>query len=73
LDTVWLVSKQRRWTSDAFKTECRKWFSLLLKAVKIKKGVENTLEIFLDYGKAVTQDKVYRPHIETEVRIYVRQ
>ena len=69
MDTVLLVSKQRHWTSDAFKTECREWFSLLLKAVEIKQGVENTLRNFLGSGKAVTVDKDYRPHIETEVHI----
>ena len=71
MDAVWLVSQQRRWTSDAFKTECRKWFSLLLKAVEIKQGVENTLENFLDSSKAVTVDKDYRPHIEAEVYIFL--
>ena len=69
MDAVWLVSRRKRWTSNAFKTECRKWFSLLLKVVDIKKGVENTFGSFLESGKDVTLDKDYRPHIETEVRI----
>jgi len=69
LDAVRLVSQRKYWTSNAFKTECRKWFSLLLKVVDIKKGVENTFGSFLESGKAVTLDKNYRPHIETEVCI----
>ena len=69
MDAVWLASQKRRWTSDAFKTECTKWFSLLLKAVEIRRGVENTLGSFLNSGKAVTLHKDYRPYIETEVCI----
>ena len=71
LDTVWLISMQRQWTSDALKEECRKWFSLLLKAVEIKKGVESILGTFLSSSRAVTVAKDCRPHIETEVWISV--
>ena len=67
LDTVWLISMQRQWNSDALKEECRKWFSLLLKAVEIKKGVESILGTFLSSSRAVTVAKDCRPHIETEV------
>jgi len=71
LDAVLVVSQERRWASEAFKTECKRWFSLLLKAVEIKKGIENILASFLDSGKAVTQHKEYKPHIEAEVCSYV--
>jgi len=67
LDAVLVVSQERRWASEAFKTECKSWFSLLLKAVEIKKGVENNLGSFLDSGKAVTQHKEYKPHVEAEI------
>ena len=67
LDTVYLISMQRQWTSDALKEECRKWFSLLLKAVEIKKGVESILGMLLASSKAVTFVKDCRPHIESEV------
>ena len=67
LDAVLVVSQERRWASEAFKTECKSWFSLLLKAVEIKKGVENILASFLDSGKAITHHKEYKPHIEAEV------
>ena len=67
LDTVWLISIQRQWNSDALKEECRRWFSLLLKAVEIKKGVENILGMLLASNKTVTFAKDCRPHIEAEV------
>ena len=70
LDTVWLISMQRQWNSDALKEECRKWFSLLLKAVEIKKGVESILGMLLASSKAVTFAKDCRPHIEAEVCMY---
>ena len=68
---MWLISMQRQWTSDALKEECRKWFSLLLKAVEIKKGVESILGTFLSSSRAVTVAKDCHPHIETEVCISV--
>ena len=64
MDTVWLVSMRRQWNSDAFKEECRKWFSLLLKAVEIKKGVESVLGMLL---ASSTFAKDCRTHIEAEV------
>ena len=70
MDTVWLISMQRQWTSDALKEECRKWFSLLLKAVEIKKGVESILGTFLSSSRAVTVAPDCRPHIEAEVAMY---
>ena len=70
LDTVWLISTQRQWNSDALKEECRQWFSLLLKAVEIKKGVECILRMFLSSSRAVTVAKDCRPHIEAEVCVY---
>ena len=69
LDVAWFIAQQRRWSSDAFKTECKRWFSLLLKAVEIKKGVESILESLLMSGKAVTLSKDYRPHVEAEVHV----
>ena len=71
LDTVWLISTQRQWNSDALKEECRQWFSLLLKAVEIKKGVESILRTLLSSSKAVTVAKDCRPHIEAEVCVYI--
>ena len=67
MDAICLVSQKKRWTSDALKEECRKWFSLLLDTVEIKEGVEKILAHFLTSGKAVTLDKDYRLHIEGEV------
>ena len=65
MDAVWLISMQRRWKSGALKKECKKWFSLLLKAVEIRKGVESILSIFLEPGKAVIA--VFYPYIQSEV------
>ena len=65
MDIVWLVAVQRRWESVALKVQCKKWFSLLLKAVEIKKGVESILGIFLESDKRVIVD--FYPHIESEV------
>jgi len=33
LDAVLVVSHEGCWASEAFKTECNRWFSLLLKAI----------------------------------------
>ena len=67
MDTVWVVSLQRQWKSNSLKEECRRWFSLLLKAVEIKKGVESILGMFLTSKKAVTWVAEFRPSIESEV------
>ena len=67
MDAICLVSQKKRWTSDALKEECRKWFSLLLDTVEIKEGAEKVLAHFLTSGKTVTLDKDYRLHIEGEV------
>ena len=69
LETVSVISMERDWNSHALKEECRRWFSLLLKAVEIKKGVERTFGIILESGKAVTVHKDCRPHIEAEVNL----
>ena len=71
LETVSLISMERQWNSDALKEECRKWFSLLLKAVEIKKGVESILRMLLASSKAVTFAKDCRPHIEREVNLVI--
>ena len=67
MDTVWLVSMQRHWKGATLKVECKKWFSLLLKAVEIKKGVESILGMFLASSKAVTWVADFHPHIKSEV------
>ena len=62
---------QRRWKSDALKTQCKGWFSLLLRTIEIKRGAENTLRILLasDSDITVTKTREFRPHIKTEVII----
>ena len=67
MDTVWHVSRQRHWKGGTLKDECRKWFSLLLKAVEIKKGVESILGIFLASSNAVIWVADFHPHIKSEV------
>ena len=58
---------QRRWKSDALRTQCKGWFSLLLRTIEIKRGAESTLRILLASGTDITKNREFRPHIETEV------
>ena len=71
MNVVFLVAMQRRWNSNALKTQCERWFSLLVKTIEIKRGVESTLRILLESGRddTITKTKEFRLHIETEVII----
>ena len=66
---MFAVSQERSWTDDTLKVSCKRWFSLLLKAVEIKEGVENILESFLESSMAVTLHRDYKPYIKDEVRM----
>ena len=67
MDIVWHVALQRRWKSGELQVQCREWFSLLLKAVEIRKGVESILEFFLGSSKHICWVADFRPHIQSEV------
>ena len=71
MNVVFVVAMQRRWNSNDLRTQCKRWFSLLVQSIKIKRGAESTLRILLESGRddTITKNKEYRPHIETEVII----
>ena len=65
---------QRRWNGNALKIQCKRWFSLLVKTIEIKRGAESILRILrslLRSGRddTITKNKEFRLHIETEVII----
>ena len=62
-----VVAEPKHWDSVALKTQCKEWFSLLVKTIEIKGGAENTLQILLASDRAFTNNEDYRSHIETEV------
>ena len=67
METVSVISMEKEWNSDSLKVEYRRWFSLLLEAVEIEKGVESIFRMFLKSAKAVTFYKDCRHHIKAEV------
>ena len=69
MDAVFVVAMQRRWKGNALKTQCKEWFSLLVRTIEIKRGAENTLRILLESGGDITKMKEFRLHIVTEVII----
>lgn len=62
-----VIARSKHWDSVALKTQCKEWFSLLVKTVEIKGGAENTLQLLLLSDRGVTNNEDYRSHIETEV------
>ena len=64
MEAVIVIARLKHWNSVNLKTQCKEWFSLLVKSVEIKGGAENTLQLLLS---GVTNDKDYRSHIETQV------
>lgn len=62
-----VIAEPKHWDSVALKTQCKEWFSLLVKTIEIKGGAENTLQLLLASDRAFTKNKDYRSHIETEV------
>ena len=66
---MFVVAMQRRWNGNALKTQCKEWFSLLVKTIEIKRGAESTLRILLESGRDIIKRKEFRPHIVTEVII----
>ena len=67
MNVVFVVAMQKCWNSNGLKTQCKRWFSLLVKAIEIKRGAESTLRILLESDRDITKNKEFRPHIETEV------
>ena len=67
MEAVVVIARSKHWDSVALKTQCKEWFSLLVKTVEIKGGAENTLQILLLSDRGVTNNEDYRSHIETEV------
>ena len=61
------IAEPKHWDSVALKTQCKEWFSLLVKTIEIKGGAENTLQLLLASDRAFTKNKDYCSHIETEV------
>ena len=68
---MFVVALQRRWNGNALKTQCKRWFSLLVKTIEIKRGAESILRILLKSGRddTITKNKEFRLHFETEVII----
>ena len=68
---MFVVARKKCWNSNGLKTQCKGWFSLLVKTIEIKRGAESILRILLqsDRGITITKNKEFCPHIETEVII----
>ena len=64
-----VVAMQKRWKGNALKTQCKEWFSLLVKTIEIKRGAESTLRILLESDSDITKMEEFRAHIVTEVMI----
>ena len=66
MEAVIVIARLKHWNSVHLKTQCKEWFSLLVKSVEMKGGADNTLQLLLS-DRGVTSDKDYRSHIETQV------